>query len=314
MKQIIFLIACLTTALAGNAQGTITINAGTHLVMGDKFAMQGVSFINNGVVTDTAGTFVINGDVTFSGTGTTTLYNVAYASGATVHNTVVSVLHTATIAAGATATANNNLYIRPDLAPGANLVNNGSLTNDVNGIIAMASVASGTVAYTSTLCLDISGAEMQYQWQSSADSLTWRNIERANTARYEALVTATVYYRCYLTTSNTAYQQSTPGVMLKMGSPADVKLQASLTDGISILPNPNKGVFNIKGTIGATADELAAIEVTNMLGQVVYSNQAMKQNGWLDQQVQLNSVANGMYILSVRSGFESKVFHIVVEK
>jgi uncharacterized protein YjdB len=83
---------------------------------------------------------------------------------------------------------------------------------------------------------------------------------------------------------------------------------------ITVIPNPNKGMFTVKGILGSMSDEQVSIEVTNMVGQVIYKNQALKQNGLLDSQVQLNTVANGMYILSIRSGSDSKVFHIVVEQ
>ncbi len=67
--------------------------------------------------------------------------------------------------------------------------------------------------------------------------------------------------------------------------------------------NPNKGAFAIKGTLGSTDDQEVSLEITNMLGQSVYKNTAMAHNGNINEQVQLNSsLANGMYILNVRSG------------
>ena len=57
------------------------------------------------------------------------------------------------------------------------------------------------------------------------------------------------------------------------------------------------------------------IEVTNMLGQVVYSNSVIAANGVINEHVQLNgSVANGMYLLNLRTEGGTAVFHIVVEK
>ena len=84
---------------------------------------------------------------------------------------------------------------------------------------------------------------------------------------------------------------------------------------LMVIPNPNKGVFTIKGTIGTTADEQVTIEVINLLGQVVYRSQVMMENGKLDERVQLgSSLANGMYLLSLKSASENKVFHIVIEQ
>ena len=88
---------------------------------------------------------------------------------------------------------------------------------------------------------------------------------------------------------------------------------ASIND-LSIVPNPNKGIFNVKGSLGSSVDANVTLEITNMLGQVVYSNKVIAAGGSINEQVQLsNSVAPGMYLLNVRSGSETSVFHFVVE-
>ena len=83
---------------------------------------------------------------------------------------------------------------------------------------------------------------------------------------------------------------------------------------IRILPNPNKGAFTIIGSIGITGEDVA-IEITDMLGQVIYKDKVSAHNGDLNERIQLsNTIANGMYILSLHTGAENKVFHIVVEQ
>jgi hypothetical protein len=89
---------------------------------------------------------------------------------------------------------------------------------------------------------------------------------------------------------------------------------ATIPSDIRLVPNPNKGMFTIKGTIG-TGNEEVTVDVTNMLGQVVYRGAATTKQGKLDTQVQLdNKLANGMYILTLRNGEEQKVFHFVMEQ
>jgi hypothetical protein len=91
--------------------------------------------------------------------------------------------------------------------------------------------------------------------------------------------------------------------------------QVSSASDIRVSPNPSKGFFIVKGSLGITDDAEVTIEVTNMLGQVVYNNKVMTHNGDIDEHIQLgSSLSNGMYILSLKSGADSKVFHIVVEK
>ena len=82
-----------------------------------------------------------------------------------------------------------------------------------------------------------------------------------------------------------------------------------------LIPNPNTGAFNIKGSLATTTDEDLAIEVTDMLGQVIYKKQIRSDNGKVNQQIDLgNNLANGMYILNISGGNENKSFHFVVER
>jgi hypothetical protein len=88
----------------------------------------------------------------------------------------------------------------------------------------------------------------------------------------------------------------------------------ALPTDIRLVPNPNRGTFTIRGTMGNGKEEINA-EVTNMLGQVVYRGAIKPSQGKLDAQVQLdNTLANGMYILTLRSETEQKVFHFVMEQ
>jgi hypothetical protein len=82
-----------------------------------------------------------------------------------------------------------------------------------------------------------------------------------------------------------------------------------------VVPNPNHGVFTVKGALGTTDDEEVTIEITDVIGQVVYTNKVVAKNGELDEKIQLrNHVASGMYLLTLHTTSESKVFHVVVEQ
>ncbi len=92
------------------------------------------------------------------------------------------------------------------------------------------------------------------------------------------------------------------------------QLSANGSD-VKLVPNPNKGEFNLKGIVTAGNDEEVTLEVTNMLGQVVYTSKVMLQNGMINENVKLNnSLANGMYILNLRSASDNTVFHFVIEQ
>ena len=84
---------------------------------------------------------------------------------------------------------------------------------------------------------------------------------------------------------------------------------------IIVLPNPNKGQFTVKGTLGTNNDEQVTLELTDLLGQVVYTNKVMAKGGNIDEQVVTSKrLANGMYMLSVRSEVTNVVFHVVIEQ
>ncbi len=95
--------------------------------------------------------------------------------------------------------------------------------------------------------------------------------------------------------------------------PVGVQNVTALTSDIKLLPNPNNGNFTLKGTI-STTDEMISVDVTNMLGQTVYTGSAKVDNGTINSSIQLNNVSNGMYILNLRSTTGNQVFHLVIEQ
>jgi uncharacterized protein YjdB len=81
---------------------------------------------------------------------------------------------------------------------------------------------------------------------------------------------------------------------------------------LSMSPNPNTGNFILTGT--STEKELD-LEVTNMLGQVVFRGKTIPQNGVINESIGLNNdIAAGTYILRVHSEATNDVFHFVVNK
>jgi Zn-dependent metalloprotease len=86
-------------------------------------------------------------------------------------------------------------------------------------------------------------------------------------------------------------------------------------NALTLLPNPNKGVFTIAGATGLANGESITISVVNMLGQEIYTKATEASNGTLNQEVTLpHNIAAGMYIVSVTSGQLRQVFHVSVDK
>jgi uncharacterized protein YjdB len=103
-------------------------------------------------------------------------------------------------------------------------------------------------------------------------------------------------------------------VTMSVGSLGITQASHSYFD-VRILPNPNTGEFIIKGTSGSTGDEKVSVEVTNMLGQLVHKSSFKVQNGLINESIHLdNSIANGMYLLNLRTDSQNQIFNMVIEK
>lgn len=88
---------------------------------------------------------------------------------------------------------------------------------------------------------------------------------------------------------------------------------ANITD-VVIAPNPSSGTFSIRGAIAGNANEGATLEITNILGQVVYAAPAHIQGGRLLQDVALNNnLPDGIYLLSIRAGAVKNTYQLMVK-
>ena len=92
-----------------------------------------------------------------------------------------------------------------------------------------------------------------------------------------------------------------------------VQQPGSGMDDIQLVPNPNSGVFTLVGTLPNSNNEVTTIEITDMLGRVVYETKIPVGNGVIHKQIELRSgIANGMYLVNLRCGEINKVIHFVV--
>ena len=87
------------------------------------------------------------------------------------------------------------------------------------------------------------------------------------------------------------------------------------TPKMKVTPNPNNGSFNLAGNTGTNENEVLNLQVTDVLGQVIYNSKTIAKNGVINEKVVLyNTLANGMYLLNVTTATGNSVFHFVVEK
>jgi hypothetical protein len=71
------------------------------------------------------------------------------------------------------------------------------------------------------------------------------------------------------------------------------------TPALSVFPNPTNGNFTIELKVNNQISDRATIEVINMLGQIVLSQNAELDKGKLQQEINLANVASGVYLVQV---------------
>jgi hypothetical protein len=119
---------------------------------------------------------------------------------------------------------------------------------------------------------------------------------------------------CIVTRNDACHMNTINSIVIYVTDVAVPFDELTMTN-IALVPNPNKGIFSVKGTLGSTEDAALTIEVMNMLGQVIYKNNATAQGGHINEQIALgNNLPQGNYILNLRTtNGGNNVFRFVVE-
>jgi trimeric autotransporter adhesin len=253
---------------------------------------------NNGTVTLCAGAMVALNNANAGGDWSSSNSNVASVDPATGIVTAVAPGRTVVVYNTSAATYLTNIIVNP--LPDAVVITAYPGTNIQKGqnVKLAAAVQNG-------------GTLPVYQWQVNGKSVagaTTATFERNNFADND-VVTCVVSSA----TGCDGYSISN-SVTIKTGNVDNSQVALNGSD-IRILPNPNSGTFVIKGSLGASVNEEVTIEIVNVLGQVVYNNKAVAKSGRINEQVTLGgNLANGMYLLNLRTANDSKEFHMVLKK
>ncbi len=235
-------------------------------------------------------TWVVNGFN--SGTGTS--YSFTPANGDIVYCTLVSdyMCRLSTVVSSANTTMTVDTPIIPIVAfttSGGALIGTGH-------------------ADTITAIVTNGGTSPTYQWVKNGVV-----IPGASTATYyQSSFTNHDSLSCIVTRNDACALSSFNSVIINVGNVGINNIANA--NNIAVMPNPNNGEFTIKGQFGNIDQELS-LEITNMLGQVVYTSQINSQNGMINQKVILaSSLGNGVYNLSLHSATEASVFQMVIAR
>ena len=173
-----------------------------------------------------------------------------------------------------------------------------------------ANIPAGTVD-TFKAIVSNAGPVVTYQWVVNTTVIPGATTD----IYYRSNLTDNDSVTCVVTSIGHCGYASFNSITVHVIATGVQQVTAGVAD-IRLLPNPNKGQFTVKGTLGTIEDEEVSIEITDILGQVVYKNKVMARNGIINEAVSLSSsiMANGMYMLNLHSANEHKVFHFVVEQ
>lgn len=153
------------------------------------------------------------------------------------------------------------------------------------------------------------GINPTYQWTKNGniivgatnDTYTLVGVNKADTIA----LTVTSTMNCVANPINTSNK------LVVMSNVGVAGLSASLDD-VSLFPNPNTGSFTVKGVLGSSG--VATIDVTNLVGQTIYTATTLINNNKLDKTIELPQTANGIYLLRISKDGDNKIIRFVVER
>lgn len=234
--------------------------------------------------------WAVNGAV--AGTGTS--YSYMPANGDIIAITLTS---NATCAVPATITVKDTLTVLPALIPVVNITTSpGVIINPGTTVTFTASVING-------------GTSPSYQWLvnnapvSGATTAVYVTNSLNDGDSISCIVISNGECGGYPTFNSIDVTVTVTGVKAIAGG-----------EDFTIHPNPNKGDFIITGTLENAADEEVTMELSNVVGAVVYEKKIASTGGKIRERIVIDkNIGKGVYLLNVRSSAGGKVIRMIIE-
>ena len=126
-------------------------------------------------------------------------------------------------------------------------------------------------------------------------------------------VTSTDTVKLQVTTSSACANTGVSNIIIvRIGTLGVANVSPSFSD-VQLFPNPNYGSFAVKGSLAGIKDGTVHMDITNALGQVIYTTTAAIDNGQVNHAIDLKNIPSGMYILHMDKGGEGKVIRFMVD-
>jgi hypothetical protein len=117
---------------------------------------------------------------------------------------------------------------------------------------------------------------------------------------------------CTVTRNDACQMTASGSVVITVSDVATPQVTAPNSD-VTVVPNPSNGTFTVSGLLNTTGSQEVTLDVTTMVGQVIYKDKVVVTNGILNEQIKLSNTAAGMYILNVHTASENKAIHINIQ-
>ena len=304
-------ITANSTAAAVCAGGSVTLNGGGGLVYSwTNSVMDGVSFVPNSTITYTVTGTDANGCANTATTTVTVNSNPIVSLGQNVTQCGGTVIldagnvgstylwSNATTAQTLSVSTTGTYFVAVTNASGCFGADTVTVTINTNPTV------TGT-ATTNTACLSdasiaLTGTPAGGTW--SGPGVTASTFSPA-TAGVGAQTTSYSF-----TDANGCTGVAT--VVITVNACTGV-VDQTLSNGISIFPNPNNGTFTI--AVDANVGDLT-MEVTDMQGRVVYTSVDNNVHSGFVKQISLDTQASGLYLLHIIANGEQKTQKISVQK
>lgn len=302
-------IACVITSSATCASPD-TANSDTLVLTVNPIIIPTVSIAANPGDTLCAGTSVVFTAITTGG-GIMPTYewtiNGDSASNGTTYTTdslnnsdavVCTLVSTATCAEPDTVSSNIlAMTVDPVIIPAVNI---SATSTNIN--------AGQVVVFTATTTFG--GTNTTYQWQANEVNIAGATNSTyvTDTLENDNMISCIIHSNATCAVPDTAISN-----ILTVQVSSAVASINNAGGVITLYPNPNNGTFTVAGTI--SGGNKAQIEVLDIVGQTVYKERVLVQNGQLSKQIRLSdNNANGIYLLRIKTDSGSGMIWFVTER